>query len=289
MSTVVDHRERVRSGAPAAPAGWEPWSTGLNRPEAVAVGLDGVAYAGGAGGELYRIESAGTSSTVAETGGWLLGLAIDAAGRVYACDCGRRQILQIDPATGFVTVYSDSTDAGAWQVPNYCAFFENGDLLVSDSEGQNGAPGRLLTVPPGGGTARSIDLPPLQFPNGVAVDGSDIIVVESHAQRVVRIAGGKLTTVAQLPGGIPDGVAIAEDGRVLVSSYQPNVIHIIDVDGDIDVLASDPSGLFMVSPTNIAFDPLVPGRLLVASLLGWGVGALTTTILGRRLNYPELP
>ena len=156
MSAVVDHRERIGDGVPlAAPAGWVAWSTGLNRPEAVAVGLDGIAYAGGAGGELYRIESDGTSSIVAKTGGWLLGLAVDAAGRVYACDCGLRQILRIDPTTGIVTVYSDSTDAGDWQVPNYCAFFESGDLLVSDSEGHNGEPGRLLTVPATGGTARS--------------------------------------------------------------------------------------------------------------------------------------
>ncbi|MBA3605527.1 MAG: SMP-30/gluconolactonase/LRE family protein [Acidimicrobiia bacterium] len=271
----------------AAPAGWEAWSTGLNRPEAVAVGLNGVAYAGGAGGELYRIERDGTSSIVAETGGWLLGLAIDAAGWVYACDCDLRKILRIDPMTGSVAVYSDSTDAGDWQVPNYCAFFENGDLLVSDSEGQNGEPGRLLTVPAGGGTARSIDLPPLQYPNGVAFDGDDIIVVESHAQRVVRFASGELTTVGHLPDCYPDGVAIADDGRVIVSSYQPNVIHVIGKGGDIEVLASDPSGMFMLSPTNIAFDPLVPGRVLVASLLGWGVGALTIGILGRPLNYPE--
>ena len=290
MSAVVDNRERISVGVPpAAPSGWEAWSTGLNRPEAVAVGLDGVAFAGGAAGELYRIERDATSSVVAETGGWLLGLAIDGSGRVYACDCGLRQILRIDPMTGSVAVYSESTDAGDWHVPNYCAFFENGDLLVSDSEGHNGGPGRLLIVPAGGGIARSIDLPPLQYPNGVAFDGDDIIAVETHAQRVIRIANGELTTVAELVGCYPDGVALADDGRLLVSSFQPNVIHVIGHGGDVEVLASDPSGLFMLSPTNIAFDPLVPGRILVASLLGWGVGALTVRILGRPLNYPELP
>src|SRR5436853_382706 len=76
---------------------------GLDHPEGVAWDpVAGVVYAGGEAGQLYRIGLDGTISQVATTGGFLLGVAVDGDGLVYACDVGAGAVVAIDPASGEV-------------------------------------------------------------------------------------------------------------------------------------------------------------------------------------------
>ena len=76
-------------------------ASGLDHPEGVATGPDGTLWAGGEAGQVYRIDSeAGTATEVANTGGFVLGIAHDAAGRLYLCDAGRQAILRVDPRSG---------------------------------------------------------------------------------------------------------------------------------------------------------------------------------------------
>ena len=71
---------------------------GVNHPEGVAWDpTAGCLYAGGETGELYRIDPAGKAELLGSTGGWMLGLAVDGDGRVYACDHGRGRIARYDP------------------------------------------------------------------------------------------------------------------------------------------------------------------------------------------------
>lgn len=54
---------------------------GLDHPEGVATGPDGMIYAGGEAGQVYRIDpDSGQVDEVANTGGFVLGLCHDAAG-----------------------------------------------------------------------------------------------------------------------------------------------------------------------------------------------------------------
>jgi gluconolactonase len=55
---------------------------GLDHPEAVAWGINGRMWAGGEAGQLYAISLEGAVEEVARTGGFVLGLAVDAEGRV---------------------------------------------------------------------------------------------------------------------------------------------------------------------------------------------------------------
>ena len=79
-------------------------AAGLDHPEGVAMGPDGTLWAGGEAGQVYRIDrDTGTATEVANTGGFVLGIAHDASGRLYLCDAGRRAILRVDPSSGAST------------------------------------------------------------------------------------------------------------------------------------------------------------------------------------------
>ena len=90
---------------------------GLDHPEAVAWGPDGKVYAGGEAGQVYRISlEDNTHTAYANTGGFVLGLAHDAAGNVYACDQNLRQVVKITP-DGKVSKYSGGAQvAGRWRL-----------------------------------------------------------------------------------------------------------------------------------------------------------------------------
>ena len=79
-------------------------------------------YAGGEAGQIYAVSLSGDVEQVADTGGGILGLAVDAAGVVYACDEGRAEVLRIDPRDGRVEVYSAGTPQRPMIEPNYCVF-----------------------------------------------------------------------------------------------------------------------------------------------------------------------
>ena len=54
---------------------------GLDHPEGIAVTPDGLIFVGGEAGQIYRIDDDDTATEVANTGGFILGIAADAAGR----------------------------------------------------------------------------------------------------------------------------------------------------------------------------------------------------------------
>ena len=146
-------------GAPAGPQGSAPLhhvsavrvlAEGLDHPEGLALGLDGAVYAGGEAGQLYRVAGwrealAGGAPAEAEqfatTGGFVLGLALDGGGHVYACDHRRHQVLRVSPA-GTVSVYSGGAPGTALRTPNYPVF---------DAAGGSTSP----TPGPGGKTTAS--------------------------------------------------------------------------------------------------------------------------------------
>jgi sugar lactone lactonase YvrE len=144
-------------------------------------------------------------------------------------------------------------------------------------------------VPPGG-DAEVVDLPPLHFPNGIAVSGDGTIyVLESYTPRLSVLGDRGLETIADLPGVVPDGVAIDAEGGFVIACYYPfRILRVPPDGGAVELLLDDPTGIHIPMPTNVSFFGPDLASLAIASLGGWAVKALDVEVPGTPLNYPQL-
>jgi len=265
----------------------------LDHPEGVARGPDGTLWAGGEAGQVYRLDpEAGSAAEVANTGGFVLGIAHDAAGRLYLCDAGRRAILRVDPGSGDVSVWCDSAGGGPLETPNHLAFAADGALYFSDSgtESLEVRNGRMIRVPPGGGDGEVLDLGTLHYTNGTCVTADGAVhFLETLTPRLSTIAGGRAEVIAELPGTTPDGLAACADGGFLVSCYYPfHLLYVPPGGGSPEVVLDDPTGIHMPTPTNVAFYGEGLRRVAIASLGGQAVTGIDLGVAGAPVNYPEI-
>lgn len=256
--------------------------------EGVATGPDGVLWTGDEEGRIYRVDPAdGSHERVAEIDAWALGLCLDADGLVYVCAYDRGSVVRVDPKTGEVETY-----AAELGLPNWPVFAADGTLYVSDSgsEDPGAAAGRVLAVPAGGGKGEPLPIRPLVFANGLALgtDGT-LYVAESFEPRVVAVRDGEVTLHADLPGTVPDGLALDEEGGIVVTSYQPNqVLRIPPGGGPPEIVLDDWQGQSLMTPTNVAFFGPDRSSLAIASLCGWTLSWIDTPWRGQPLFYPSL-
>jgi gluconolactonase len=239
-------------------------------------------YAGGEGGQLYRFGlDGGTFETVCTVpGASMLGLALDGAGAVYACDIGNGCIQRIAP-DGTATQYGDEIG-----FPNYPVFDAEGRLWVSDSGDWGRAAGGIVRIDPDGTTERVVD--GLHFANGLALQGDWIYVVESTWPRIVRIplAGGAPQTVVALDRVVPDGIAFDAEGGLWIGCWQPNRVYRLALDGELEVVVDDWSGVYAPTPTNLAFAGPDLDVLVMASLGTLVVTACDPGVRGAPLYLP---
>ncbi|MFN8377399.1 MAG: SMP-30/gluconolactonase/LRE family protein [Anaerolineae bacterium] len=268
--------------------------TGLDHPEGVAWGPDGKVYAGGEAGQVYRVDLATNAvETFANTGGFVLGLAHDAAGNTYICDTGRVAVMKVTPR-GDVGVYSAGTAERPMRVPNYLVFDADGNLYVSDSGTWGAGDGFIWRVKPDG-AAQVWDTQATGFTNGMCLgpDGRSLYVVESTPPRIVRIpiqadgSPGTREVVVELPRTVPDGVAFDAGGTLYISLYNPNIIYSV-MSGHLHTLYDDWEQLMLVAPTNIAFGGPDLKTLLIANLCGWNLCSASMDVPGLPVKYPSL-
>jgi gluconolactonase len=270
-----------------------PMADGLDHPESVAAGPDGTVYAGGEAGQIYRIAD-GVAVEIGSTDGFLYGVALDADGNVYGCDFGRAQVARVTPR-GEVTTHSTGTVERPLRVPNFAAFADDGSLYVTDSGEWRGDDGLVFRIAPDGSTEVWSE-EPVGFPNGccLTADGDALLVVETTNRRVVRIAiredgsAGTIDVVVELPGSLPDGIALAKDGTMFVGCWRPDRVWRVAPGEEPEVLAEDPDGVTFNQPANVAFVGAALDRLAVSSLGGWAIVAADVGATGLRLRYPSL-
>jgi gluconolactonase len=265
---------------------------GLDHPEGVCVTRDGLLYAGGEAGQVYLVDiDGGAVQEVASTGGFLLGLCADAAGRLYVCDVGRRELLRVDPSDGSVELYSNGTPDRPMVNPNWPAFDAAGNLYVTDSGHWKQNDGCIFRVAPDGKTELWSEAS-TGFPNGscLSEDGAWLYVLESTTPALVRIPTDDPTTrevVASL-SGVPDGCALDTEGRVYVCYYRPDRIDRISPDGTLETLAEDPDGTLLSAPTNGVWIASARDRMVVGNLGRWHLTVCEWGATGIPLNYPEI-
>lgn len=269
---------------------------GLDHPEGVCVTRDGTLYAGGEAGQVYRIDldsaDAPRPREIANTKGFLLGLAADGNGRLVACDVARRELLRIDPETGSVEVLSNGTRERPMINPNWPAFAPDGSLYVTDSGGWQADDGCIYRIAPDGATT-IWSTASRAFPNGCCLDAeaTGLYVLESTSGALVRIPFADPTrreVIAEV-GGVPDGCAIDTQGRIYVCFYRPDRIVRVTPAGEIELLADDPNGTLLSAPTNGVW--IGPGRdrFVTGNLGRWHLTVCDFDATGVPLHYPELP
>jgi gluconolactonase len=266
-----------------------PVASGLDHPEGVALGPDGLLYAGGEAGQIYRLDLTGGQEQIADTAGSLLGVCLDAAGVIYACDPGNRAVMRVDPRTGELDRWCESAGGVPLAVPNWAAFDPDGSLWLSDSgtEQLSAVDGRLLRVPPGGGDAEVLDIEPLHFPNGLCIgpDGR-VCWLESFTPRLRRLTDAGPELIAALPGVVPDGVALDADGGYTIACYYPFRLLRVGAGAEVTLLLDDPHGIHIPMPTNVAFFGEGLTRMAIACLGGTQVVQLPAPAPGTALIYP---
>ncbi len=149
--------------------------------------------------------------------------------------------------------------------PNDLAFGPDGRLYFTDSGSEFDdrfdvrSPGRLFAVTASGGEML-LELPDV-YPNGIAFDAEGrLLWTESMARRVRRLDDGSPTTVCELPEGyVPDGMAVAGDGRLFVCTTTSGGVTVLSPDGEL--LDQLELGEW---PTNCAF----AGSLLYVTAVG---------------------
>ncbi|HEX4036018.1 MAG TPA: SMP-30/gluconolactonase/LRE family protein [Solirubrobacteraceae bacterium] len=279
---------------PLVPIGeLEMFAHGLDHAEGIAVTGEGVVYVGGEAGQLYRIGADDTVEEVLTTGGWLLGLAADGAGRIYACDAVKRCVWRIDPAAKSMEVFCEGTAERPMLSPNWGCFDAAGNYYVSDSGEWKGANGLIWIVRPGSApevwTEDSRD-----FPNGMAIsaDGSDLLVLESTPGALVAFtiaadgSAGARRVLAKLDA-VPDGVAVATDGSLVIACYRPDVIYRWREDVGLEILALDPEGVAIAAPTNVAFTGPGLDTMMVPNIGRWHLTRFShPELTGVPLHYP---
>ena len=268
---------------------------GLDHPECVAIGLDGKLFAGGEGGQIYRISPDGSEvSEFANTRGESGGIALDAAGNLYECNLSGH-LNRITPE-GDVSVYSTGTPELPAFFPNFPVFDTHGNLFWSDSGDWGKLNGRVYVVRSDGRT--EVAIPDwLAFPNGMAFDAEQgwLYIVQSSARNIVRvrIADGhpvdRPEVYVSLPDGtLPDGVALAESGNIYVACYEPDIVYVVEPTRRLDVVVEGIAFGVLNRPTNVAFGH----KATELYFANYGAGEISVLTVGERgmpLCYPDLP
>jgi gluconolactonase len=233
--------------------------SGVRGPEGPAIDAQGRLHLVSAeDASIIRVSSEGDLSQIATTDGRPNGLLFNKNGEMFVADAKRKAILRIG-SNGKTEVFVDEFDGTQFGGPNDLCFLPNGDLLFTDPIRRPQPDPAISPVyrvtPDGTVTAFANDL---AFPNGIAVsvDGTQVFVSESRAQRLVaftidesgQLLDQQLIRRFREPGN-PDGMAVDVKGNILQTLPGIRAIAYVSAAGDLLDLYHVPDW----APANLAF------------------------------------
>ncbi|WP_280566722.1 SMP-30/gluconolactonase/LRE family protein [Chromohalobacter sp. 296-RDG] len=211
-------------------------------------------------GRIFRAAPDGSVEQIAEYDGQPNGLKIDAAGRIYIADF-RNGIMRLNPDIGEVTTALGDADTEGFKGCNDLHFGPDGALYFTD-QGQTGLQdpsGRVYRWHPDSGRLDCL-IDRVPSPNGLVLDktGHALYVAVTRANAVWRLPisdSGRVIKAGlflQFSGGRagPDGLALTEDGGVIVCQTGMGLVWVHDALGVPIAVVKSPRGL---GTTNCAF------------------------------------
>src|SRR5687767_12198954 len=121
------------------------FADGLDHPECVVYHPDGSLWAGGEAGQIYRISSTGIVTEVANTGGFILGMALSPHCEWLAiCDLKKKCVWRLDLTSLELTVFASGVENHQFNIPNFVCFDAKENLYVSDSGEFRKVSGKIL-------------------------------------------------------------------------------------------------------------------------------------------------
>jgi sugar lactone lactonase YvrE len=280
------------------PVGVDPWlETRLDHPEDVAVAANGILFAGGEAGQLYRVDPASNTVTeIGRTDGMILGVELGPEGDLYACDFQDHAVYRLPLENGRPVGDLEPYLQGGPDVPplhpNYVTFDDEGRLYVSDSGRREKLPGPFedsdgcIFVEHPDGTREVLTDELSAFPNGIALsaDCETLYVCETGTHRIhaVQLDAGTVADIESVTEecGMVDGVALDAQERLYVASIGDNAVYRVS-DTGIETIVRDGDGLTINNPTNVAFGGPQMHTLYVANLGAPHISAVEIDAVGR--------
>lgn len=263
----------------------------LLHPEGIAVDTEGNIWCGGELGQIYRISADGSRlEEVASTGGFTLGVAFDATGKLYSCDLKHKCVFRYDPAGEEFVEFARFDVTRTTGPPNWLVVdTDRNALYVSESSGPESAGPGVWRFDLDTGEGRLWYDGPLAFANGMALspNGDALYVAETFGRRIVRIpialdgSPSEPELVVELSNVLPDGLAFDREGTLYIACYEPSQILRLQPGGDVEVFVADPDAHTLCHPTNCAFRG---SELFIANLGRWHVTVVDAPTQG--LNLP---
>ncbi|BBI64880.1 hypothetical protein HSBAA_61860 [Vreelandella sulfidaeris] len=192
-------------------------------------------------GRIFRASPNGAVEQISEYEGQPNGLKINAAGHIYIADF-RNGIMQLNPNTGEVTTALGDADTEGFKGCNDLHFGPDGALYFTD-QGQTGLQdpsGRVYRWCPDSGRLDCL-IDKVPSPNGLVLDkaGHALYVAVTRANAVWRLPisdSGRVVKAGlflQFSGGRagPDGLALTEDGGVVVCQTGMGLVWVHDALG----------------------------------------------------------
>lgn len=161
-------------------------------------------------------------------------VAISPAGRIYISDRGWNAIFIFNREGEFIRRFLPNGEKDYEWGPLGLEFAENGDLFACDVINH-----KVLVFSSTGKLKNEIGRPgtqpgQFQFPNDIALAGDRLYVTDSNNLRVqVFLQNGRfigiLETGKNAIMGLPRGVAVSQDGQILVADAIAQQVHVFDL------------------------------------------------------------